>query len=424
MRLYLMQRRLIKMEMYDDSSNFPIREGETDDEYTLRICNLKSEGYTWSHIAHIVNSNLGTSFSEDRYRKFAKNRATNLLFDSVDGFADIVDSKDTDFAQKEKMLKDLIFEIKKERVKLSDERVQNNAHIRRLAREETISELGVKAAQVVANVYPYVPEIEFSKDYDTCDEEATLILSDWHYGIDVNNAWNSYNTTVAKERISKVVSNALYKCSTRNVKIVNIVNLGDLICGRIHTQLRIESRIDTLTQIMDVSEIMAQVLMKFENHGYEVRYYDCSDNHSRIEPDKKNSIDLESLTRIVRWYLTERFRESENIHICTPTIDDDFVVFRNSLGQTIGGVHGDKDTASKVVQNMSLMMRTPFDMILTAHMHHFSADEKNEVVVVSNGSLMGTDTYAKNLRLSGTPSQTLVISTKSNVCDTIFKLNA
>ena len=40
--------------------------------------------------------------------------------------------------------------LKKERMKLSDERVQNNAILRRISREETIKELGIQAANIVA----------------------------------------------------------------------------------------------------------------------------------------------------------------------------------------------------------------------------------------------------------------------------------
>ena len=31
-----------------------------------------------------------------------------------------------------------------------------------------------------------------------------------------------------------------------------------------------------------------------------------------------------------------------------------------------------------------------YDLILTAHMHHFSSEEQNETMRISNGSLMGT----------------------------------
>ena len=50
------------------------------------------------------------------------------------------------------------------------------------------------------------------------------------------------------------------------------------------------------------------------------------------------------------------------------------------------------------------MTKQDYELILTSHLHHFSCDEKNEVLVVSNSSLMGTDDYAAKLRLSAKPS--------------------
>ena len=61
-------------------------------------------------------------------------------------------------------------------------------------------------------------------------------------------------------------------------------------------------------------------------------------------------------------------------------------------------------------------------ILLTAHRHHFSADESNECLVVSNGSLMGTDSYAANLRLSSKPTQNLIIVSEDNVAQSIYRI--
>ena len=70
----------------------------------------------------------------------------------------------------------------------------------------------------------------------------------------------------------------------------------------------------------------------------------------------------------------------------------------------MAGVHGHKDKPEKVVDNLILMTKQDYELILTSHLHHFSCDEKNEVLVVSNSSLMSTDDYAAKLRLSAKPS--------------------
>lgn len=403
------------------AEEYPMMEGESTVDYTYRICKLHDlEGITWDNIAEIINTNTGSSYGESKYRKnYQRSVGNTLLYDTTDKKISVDSIDDPD--EKIKAMQDLLFELKKERVRLSDERVQNNAHIRRLSREESIIEIAKSAADKMAENYPVIKKYVIEPGVG-CTSEAILVISDWHYGIEVSNLWNKYNPDIAKERIAKLIKETIEKCELNNIRKIHVVNLSDLISGRIHTPLRIESRMDVITQVMEVSEIVAQMLVRLEDSGFLVEYYDCSDNHSRIEPNKKESLDLESLTRITHWYLSERFNGSHNITINANDYDDDMIVF-NCLGHMIGGVHGNKDKQNDVVKSMTLMTHCDFSLILTAHRHHFSADEQNECVVLSNGSMMGTDSYAKNLRLTSIPSQNLVIVTPENVTEVIYKIN-
>ena len=69
-----------------------------------------------------------------------------------------------------------------------------------------------------------------------------------------------------------------------------------------------------------------------------------------------------------------------------------------------------------------MMTEQHWDLLCTAHLHHFSCDEKNRTVVCSCSSLMGTDTFAKGLRLTATPSQNLIIVSKENVTEDICRI--
>lgn len=210
-------------------------------------------------------------------------------------------------------------------------------------------------------------------------------------------------------------------CRLFKINKLHVVNLGDLICGRIHQTLRLQSRVDVITQIMDVAEILAEFISDLTAQGIQCNYYDCYDNHSRLEPVKMDSLELETLVRIIPWYLEQRLKNNCFVKICEAVYDNDIIAF-DVLGYRVGGVHGHKDKQSRVVENLSLFTKETFDMILTAHLHHFSGDEKNEVLVVSNGSLMGTDYYAKDLRLSAKPSQNLIVVNEKSVADYIHRV--
>jgi predicted phosphodiesterase len=146
------------------------------------------------------------------------------------------------------------------------------------------------------------------------------------------------------------------------------------------------------------------------------------DNHSRLEPNKKDSIELETLVRIIPWYLEQRLKDNKRIKILYNTFADDIISFK-VFDFNIVAVHGHKDSPAKVINNMIAATRQRNDLVLTAHLHHFSSDEEQECLRISNGSLMGVDTYAQDLRLHSKASQNFIVVGKDNVAKAIYKIN-
>ena len=389
-------------------------ENESFDEYRLRVYKMKQLGscnLKWADIAEMFGEMFGVFKDESKWRKEAK----EILVSNVEYATSADESIKED-------LKDLILEYKKERIKLSDERVQNNAYIRKLSREESIIEIAQKAADTIASNHPLVLSPFIDKN-DNTEAEAIAVISDWHYGMEVNNHWNTFNPEVCVERIRKYLTKLIQTCELFDVGKIHLVNLSDLIAGRIHYTIRLESREDVISQTIHVSEILSQFINELTQRGYKVEYYDCLDNHSRLEPTKSDSVDLESLVRIIPWYLKERFRYEDKLTIHTNEYSDDIITFTTLNGlYTIGAVHGHKDRPQQVIKNLTMMTKENFDLILTAHLHHFAGDESNRTIQVSNGSLMGTDNYAKDLRLDSQPSQNIIVSTKDSVCDYIRRV--
>ena len=387
---------------------------EPTSAYIDRVCTLRSSyGLTWEELASIINEQCGLHYSETHYRKNFKKKTRQSL--QIAPAENIVESKEDTLSQEtyEELIK-----IRKERMKLTDVRTQCNADLRTLSRREMLQSIAhdiveqMSAKKALKADYESIPKIS--------NASAILEISDWHYGIEVDNHWNKYDTDICKTRVSSLLAEVLYKCRANNVSEIHVVNLADLICGRIHLPLRLQSKIDVITQVIEVSEILAEFLTDLSTRMV-VHYYDCLDNHSRLEPNKSDAVDTESLVRIITWYLKERLRDNKRVIMHENAFGDDIITFE-VLGYKVAGVHGDKDKPVRVVDNLSLMTHERFDLILTAHMHHFSCDEKNEILVVSNGSLMGTDEYAKGLRLSSKPSQNLIIVTKPNVAECIYRI--
>lgn len=397
---------------------------ETFDEFRQRAYRLKYAGdlrLNWYDIAEMFGELFGVFRDESVWRKEAKRLyiadiATQCDPDTNDSNGCVTNAPhlNTDTEAYRQYL-----EIRKERVKASDERIQTNAYIRQLAREETLKEIALEVAQEMSSKKLLNPPVAMPRMKS--ENEGILQISDWHYGIMVNNHWNRFSPEICRARVSALLAETIDFCEKFNVSTLHLVNLSDLICGRIHLQLRIESRIDVVTQTIEVSEILAEFINTLTENGIRVEYYDCLDNHSRVEPDKKSSLDLESVARFIPWYLKARLTDNPLVNINDNEYDDDIVTF-TTKGYRIGGVHGHKDKPSRVVENLTLMMKENFDLILTAHLHHFSCDEQNEVTVVSNGSLMGTDDHSKDLRYTSKPSQNLILVSEKNVVDYIHRV--
>ena len=166
----------------------PRLDNESNIDYIHRICSIRKENkWTWNTVRDIINSELGVSYSESYYRKnFAENNWLPKVEDK-----DIDENKQT------------LYELRKERFKISDERAQNNAILRRMSREETLVEIAQNVIQKLEGV-KLLAQSE-PKERKVGSKTAILELSDWHYGIEIDNPWNTYNPNIARERIKSVI---------------------------------------------------------------------------------------------------------------------------------------------------------------------------------------------------------------------------
>lgn len=374
-------------------------------QFLQYLYDRKSElGLTWDDIADIMNEYEEANKTGDAYRKMC-NRLRNKD-NSQRSFTISNDELINDFDDDDKFSEE--FNVKKEIQRLKDERTQLNHIYRQSSREELLRDIARESAEVISKRYPF--DNLFKKDIVTTGTKSgILLLSDWHYGAVIDNHWNKYNPELCEERLDCLFSKVVEFIHYYKIKTLYVLNLGDLISGRIHAQLRIENREDAVSQVMHVSELLARFLAELSEE-VDIEYYDCLDNHSRIEPDKKQSLRLESLARIITWYLDERCKNLENVNINFNTYSDDIVSFRTYDGWNIVGVHGDLDIQRSVIKNMRGMLIERPDLVCTAHMHHFSSNEENECMLISNPSLMGTDGFAESKRLTSKPAQTLIIT--------------
>lgn len=382
---------------------------ESVESYLIRLADIKEtdKSVTWQDIADNVYYQFGIRRSESWVRKTVREI---LALSQTENLLGVLNETRLQY-------ENTTLEMRKERAKLTERRNQINAQVRAISREETIKEIAHEVAVSMK-------ETKFLKSYEKIDleaeSEAILCISDWHYGLEFKNPWNEFSPEICKTRINKLKTKTVEYLKRHKCNVLHLVNLQDLIAGRIHLGIRLDSQYDVITQTLHVSEMLAEFISDLSKY-VNIQYYDCLDNHSRLEPNKKDAQDIESLTRVIPWYLKERLKDNKRIHINENTFGYDLITFE-SMGHSIIGCHGDKDTPQKALSQLNNFTQCPHDMILMAHRHHTSIDEQNNTLCVCNGSLMGTDTYAHNLRLTSRPSQNLLIVTKENVMDTFYRI--
>ena len=310
-------------------------------------------------------------------------------------------------------------ELQQERIKIRDERLQLNAYIRDLGRRDTVSEIANDCASKIAKEHPFVFNVTKKKD-ENGETVGVLLIGDWHYGEECNDFNSIYNPEEAAKRVKNLTEQTIEKGKKNGINTLYVINLSDLISGAIHLRLRLETRENTMDQVMHVAELVSQMLYTLSQH-FNIKYYSCLDNHSRLDPNKADSLPAESFVRIIDWYLKTRFADAKNVEICTNALNEEIGTFE-VYNHHYAFVHGHNDKPTKVASNLTMMTKRCYDVICLAHYHHFNTDEQNETVVVSNGSLMGNNNYANSLRLSSKATQVFFTITPDCPIEAIYRL--
>ena len=361
-------------------------ENETEEELLYRIGQLKdNEGLSWNDIADIMNEILGYAYTESKYRKSFKKLKKFLKSSNVseDKFNKEVKNKIHEYEK----LKD---EIYKERCRLSDTNREKNRYLREISRTETIIE---EMKYVVKNMKPFNYK-KYNYHYGT-GYEASLLLSDLHYGLTVDNNVNYYDEDICVDRLNQLRDKTIEVCKVHKVEKLNICILGDDISGLIHFGTIAENNRDVITQCIEVSELLSNFVMQVREKIADVVVYTTIGNHSRVWQGKANGTTKENYERIVAEFLKLRLQPYGITVIDSSKTD---YIEAEIAGKTVIMTHGDKDSLTQATANFTKLLRKPIDEIYMGHLHsHREFDDCNTQVII-NGSLVSTDDYALSLR--------------------------
>lgn len=370
-------------------------------EYLLRLCKYKIEekpnDLDWQDIVELTNLNV----HRDSLRK-----AMNIQFGAYAVMKFYEDKIQNGYSNND-LLQDFIEEkkeLEKMKMQYQDQKREYRKYLKSEAKFEHLLSEMKKAIKELSPLY-----IKEDK-YNSClGCEASLILSDWHLGLKCKNHWNEFNYKIARERIEKLKRKVIKYCNKHIVDTLHIEIIGDMINGSIHLGNRVESEEDVISQAMSTSEIIANFINDLANEIPSVRVYTLYGNHGRVSPSKNDSIDVENFERLIEWYIKVRLENIDNIKICENEYDETFGYYQLQDGRNIVFSHGNYDKVSRVIDDYSKMLKIHIDEVHLGHFHNYNEKDDSGRTLLINGTLSGTDTYSKNLRLVGKPMQTLRI---------------
>lgn len=384
-----------------------IQPNETPKAYRIRLYkNKELYGLNNDEIGKLCNDVFDVSWTESAHRKKTQNY--------LKGYNDAKDETGTIDQQLQNMIdenKRLIKEVKKEKQKLSDERVEFNRQIRQEARKESYADMVKKI--ICEDVSPMNVPIH----YTLFNSEADLLchLTDIHTGIEINNWKNTFNEDVLKQRIEKYTSDILDIRGHHQAENCYLV-IGEILSGLIHNNLRLQNNMDLMEQFKYISELISAMLIRLANNFNHIYVYTTPGNHSRIVAKKEDALDGENMDVLLPFYLKARLQNIENICICDNGIEPEIAMF-NIRGQNIFSSHGHKDTPANVVQNFTMLFGIKPDIVLLGHRHTNGMTTVYDTKVIESGCVSGTDNYAMSIRKSNRPEQTVsVIGDMGLIC--------
>lgn len=304
-----------------------------------------------------------------------------------------------------------IQEMRKEKIKLSDARVEYNRLIRQEARKESYADM------VKRIICEDVKPTNVTVHYNLFNSSTDLLchMTDLHCGIEIHNWKNNFDENELKRRIDKFTSDILDIRGVHQSENCYLV-IGEILSGLIHNNLRLQNNMDLMEQFKYVSELISAMLTRMANHFNYIYVYTTPGNHSRISAKKEDCLDGENMDILLPFYLKARLQNIDNVSICDNTIEPEIAMF-NIRGNNVFASHGHKDSPSSVVQNFTMMFGIKPDIVLLGHRHLNGLTTVYDTKVIESGCVSGADAYAVSIRKVNKPEQTVsVIGDNGLVC--------
>lgn len=372
--------------------------------YWIRLYkNKQLYGLTFAECGQLMNEVTGENWSEAKWRRPIEHYLEITSYLEEENPAGLTN----DALVEIELAKE---ELKKEKVKYSDQKRENMSRLRSLARLEHLEDFLKQEYEVYEPV-----KLETKMLKDKSDKEMIVMLSDWHIGMQIDNQFNKFNIEVAKERIGKLRERMMEKVEQDDIDTVHIAQLGDLVNGSIHISTRIANEEDIIQQIIITANLLQEFVKPLIDKGIKVEYYNIIGNHGRVSPSKMETAGIdENFEKLLFTMMSTYYRECDNFHAHD---SKDGLITAKIKNLDFCFAHGDFDKGTGIIAKLPQLFGYVFDYVLTGHLHRESIMDYGKTTHITNSALCGSDDYAMQLRLSSKPSQKILVLDDTGVIE-------
>lgn len=362
------------------------RNGETDFAYKYRLIMGKAtkvEPYyslEWQDIVEL----LGIDQHRDTLRK--RGDSWKELIEH----ADEIGLKDSD--------NEILLEIKKERNKLNDLRNLVNKETRKLSKIEDFAEIIIDECKNIDGfMFPY---IENKPSINENGIDSILDLSDIHYDGSDRPCIN----------LSKLVSEVIPLCKLHNVNRLTVFINGDIINGDLKKTISRENREATGKQLVGVSKVLSDALIKLAEKIPYVCVGINTGNHDRSIESYNDALTTDNYLPVIKEIMKLRLENISNIVMIDNYIDDRFTLCKIK-NKTHVAYHGNglKNLEKDSIRTIEGFLGVKVDYLHLGHFHSPKEVMNYDSKIIINGSLYNRSDYGKKLLLRTPEIQKLMM---------------
>lgn len=322
-------------------------------------------------------------------------------------------------AEAEGEMQDMLEQLKAERIKIQTANLEYNAIQRAEARNDLFNEQIIKAIERLESIKGTRPKL----DVEPCDKHRTALLaiSDLHAGSTFtvkgiyNEIVNEYSYDIMCVRLWSIID----KIEADDIVFddLTLAICGDLVEGILResslTKLR-EPVTDTVIRLAEfLSEWIYQLSIRLEK---KVNVVIIGGNHDTVRSlTSRPMFEGENLTKIVVEFIKLRLQDLDWI-----TVDDyQDVAIKNIQGVNVMFQHGEDKDLKTTMDYFSNLYNIDVDEIVAGHLHRAESKtvgitELGDRQLTRVGSIVGTDSYAKQIRASARPSCYIALYEEDN----------